>query len=46
MEELRKEIDEAGITVMNESGLDPGIVGAVRCKPLVLCPNLEVLDMF
>ena len=24
MEELEKEIDEAGITVMNEIGLDPG----------------------
>ncbi len=25
MQELEKEIDEAGITVMNEIGLDPGI---------------------
>lgn len=25
MQELEKEIDEAGITVMNEIGLDPGV---------------------
>lgn len=25
MEELREKIDDAGITVMNEIGLDPGI---------------------
>lgn len=39
IEEPRKEIDGAGITVMNEIGLDPGIVGAVQCKPIVLCPT-------
>ena len=48
MQELEKEIEEAGITVMNEIGLDPGIdhlYGAFLQVPVFLSsscrPDLE-----
>ena len=51
MQELEKEIEEAGITVMNEIGLDPGIdhlYGAFVRVSVFLCssfgPDLEYRD--
>ena len=44
MQELEKEIEEAGITVMNEIGLDPGIdhlYGAFFHIPVFLSPSFR-----